>query len=383
MNSRRTRLRSAIAVTLTVLVLVPMAILFGRDWQDTADRRDRTALEQKGVQYVTALTPLLNALVGVQSSALQGLPAAPDALQNAIARVSAVDADLGDQLSTKPRWASLQEQIGKLSKIKADPTRPTAVYDANAEVADLTVALYNAARRNSGLNRDPDYYLSNLQQAVAVDMPTTIVQVNRMGDLANLLQSLTGAARQTTLARYYQSVVAVQAANTQLTDDLQASISDKDSSALSGGLVSALDSFRRGVESLTRGAVAGNPNAATIAIAQSSLQGALNNLSSTTLKEMDRLLDNRMNDLDYRRGEALVVGLAALLLVLAAVLWPRIGRRREPEPVGGPSAPIGESTRDVNASRSVGSPYGAGRYDQAPTYGETNQTRRERSGALR
>ncbi|MGX6603942.1 hypothetical protein ACWKSP_17625 [Micromonosporaceae bacterium Da 78-11] len=355
---------------------MPTAVLFGRVWQDNSDLRANTELEQQGVEYLTALSPLVNALVEQQSSALQGVADPPKSLDPAMARVTAVDTRLGDELKTKARWATLQTKIAKLPKVTGTPL---VVYQAHVEVTDLVLALYNTIRRNSHLNRDPDNDLSNLQQAVAIDMPNAVVQVSRMGDYAAIAQNVSGKTRAAIVVQFGQEVLAVQNSVNSLTDSLQAAVDDTNSATLSGSLVSTLDSFRRGVESMTRGANPGGaPNTATMAIAQSSLQGALNSLTGVTLKEMAGLLDDRMNSLDYRRGEAITMGLLAIVLVLGALLWPALNRRREP--VATP--PVGESTRDIVASRSTGG-YGNNQYDQAPNYGEANPTRRERSGALR
>ena len=159
MNSRRTRLRSALAVILTVLVLVPTAVLFSRVWSENSDLRAGTELEQQGVEYITALSPLVSALVEQQSSALQGVNEPPKSLAPALARVSAVDARLGDSLKTKARWTTLQQKIAKLPKTAGGPL---PVFQAHVEVTDLVLALYSTIRRNSHLSRDPDNDLSNL-----------------------------------------------------------------------------------------------------------------------------------------------------------------------------------------------------------------------------
>lgn len=377
MNSRRTRLRSALAVILTVLVLVPTAVLFGRVWQQNSDQRDQTDLEKKGVQYITALAPLVSALVESQSSALQGVTAPPESLAAAVSRVAAVDADLGDELKTKERWADLQGKIAKLPKAAGGQ----AALQAHIEVTDLTLALYAAVRRNSELNRDPDSDVSNLQQAAAIDMPTTVVRVSRMADYAQALQGATGSARALLAIQFGQEVLAVQDAVNGLTGSLQAAVDNTSSATLSGGLVSTLDSFRRGVESMTRGANPGGiPNVATMSTAQTALQTSLNALAGVTLREMGTLLDNRSGSLDYRRVEALVAGLLAVLLVVAALVLPVISRRRA-EAAETATGGVGESTRDIPPNRPTG-PYG-GQYDLTPAYGDSDPTRRERSGALR
>ncbi|MET0416283.1 MAG: hypothetical protein ABW022_09705 [Actinoplanes sp.] len=359
-------------------MLVPTGILFTRVWQENSNQRDRTELEQQGVEYLTALSPLISALAEAQSTALQGVSEPPDSLATAVAGVAAADARLGEELQTTPRWTGLQTKINNLSKA----TGPLAVYQAHVEATDLTLALYAAVRRNSELNRDPNNAVSNLQQAVAIDMPTTIVRVSRMGDLANILQAVTGADRVTIGTQFGYEVLAVQDLVDSLTENLQAAVDNTDSAALSGGLVSTLDSFRRGVESMVRGAnPGGNPQAATISTAQSTLQTALSSLSGVTLTEMKRLLDDRKSTLDYRRIEALILVVVVVVLVLLAVLWPVLQRRRNPEPAA-PATPSGDPNRDVALNRPPGG-YGNNPYDQAPGYGEVNPTRRERSGALR
>jgi hypothetical protein len=380
MNSRRTRLRSALAVILTVLVLVPSAVLFGRVWQENSHQRAQTNLEKKGVEYITALTPLISALAESQSSAVQGVAAPPDSLNAAVAKVAAADASLGDDLKTKERWADLNTKIGKLGKLpKTDGA--LAILQAHIEVSDLALALYGAVRRNSELNRDPDSDLSNLQQAVAVDMPTTIVRTSRMGDWANILQTAPAKTRGTIAVQFGEEVLGVQNAVDSLTESLQAAVDNTKSPTLSGSLVTTLDSFRRGVESMTRGAnLGGTPNVATMSTAQTALQTALNALAGVTLKEMAKLLEDRSSTLSYRRTEAVLMGLLAIALVLGALIWPALGRRREPEPV---ATRTGESTRDIPGSRQPAPAGYGGQYDIAPAYGDIDPTRRERSGALR
>ncbi|WP_433371835.1 hypothetical protein ACQPZX_48290 [Actinoplanes sp. CA-142083] len=363
---------------LTVLVLVPSAVLFGRVWQENSHQRAQTDLEKKGIEYITALTPLISALAEAQSSAVQGVSAPPDSLNAAVAKVAAADASLGDDLKTKERWADLNTKIAKLPKATGGSL---AVLQAHIEVSDLALALYGAVRRNSELNRDPDSDISNLQQAVAVDMPATVVRVSRMGDLANILQTAPAKTKGTVAVQFGQEVLAVQDSVNSLTESLQAAVDNTKSPTLSGSLVTTLDSFRRGVESMTRGAnPGGSPNVATMSTAQTALQTALNALAGVTLKEMAKLLEDRSSTLSYRRAEAVVMGLLAILLVLGALIWPALGRRRD----NVPAAPgIGESTRDIPASRSPAPAAYGGPYDIAPAYGDNDPTRRERSGALR
>jgi hypothetical protein len=362
-HHRRSRTRSVLAAVLTVLVLVPAGVLFARVLSDVADRRDSTKLEQKGVEYLAALAPLVSSLAEAQSSALSGVTAAPASLTAAVAGVTAVDQRLGADLGTRDRWTGLRQKIDLLPKQTGNSL---TVFQAHVEVTDLTLALYDTVQDNSDLFKDPDNDLSHLQQAVANDLPGTVVQVSRMGDLSQLVAKANAQQQAQLGPQFGASVLEVNASVEDLTDNLQAAVDDTASPTLSGKLVSGLDSFRRGVESLTRGAnPGGTPNTATMATAQSQLQVSLSNLSNITTREMTSLLDKRLDNLSYRIAEAIAAAVVAALLVLAALLLRLPARRRGSAPDGHRAA---EAPQDVRVE---------------PAFDEAVPTRRERSSALR
>ncbi|MFI7596658.1 hypothetical protein [Actinoplanes sp. NPDC049681] len=354
---------------------MPAGILFARVWDDVSGRKDSTRLEQKGVEYITALAPLVSALAEAQSSALSGVTSVPTSLTAAVTGVDAVDRQLGGDLRTRDRWTGLKQKIELLPKVTGGPI---AVFQAHVEVSDLALALYDAVRNNSALIRDPDNDLSHLQQAVAVELPATVVQVSRMGDLSQLVAKANAQQQAQLGPQFGAAVLEVNTSVNSLTDNLQAAVDDTNSPTLSGNLVSGLDTFRRGVESLTRGANPGGaPDASTMATAQSQLQVSLANLAGITTREMTRLLDDRLDTLDYRTLEALAAAGAAVLFALAAIAL-RLTARRRTAGAPSPARVPGENTRDL----AVGAP-GGDFGGQMPVYGDATQTRRERSGALR
>lgn len=375
-DNRRTRTRSALAAVLTVLILVPAAILFASVWGTISDKRDDTQLEKQGVEYVSALAPLVSALAEAQSSALAGVAAAPGSLSAAVNGVAAVDQRLGDELNTRDRWTGLKQRIDQLPEVTGDPV---AVFQAHVEVTDLTLELYDTVRDNAELARDPDNDISHLQEAVAVDLPESVVQVSRMGDLSQLVARADDKARAQIAPQFGAAVQAVDSSVNELTDNLQAAVDDTSSVSLSGNLVNGLDSFRRGVESLTRGANPGGaPNAATMATAQSQLQTSLANLSGIVTREMTALLDDRLDSLDNDMIVALASAAAAVLLVAAAMMVPLTGRGQRIFPAA-PDA----GSRDLNVGPTGPETDRTEAGHRAPAYGEVNPTRRERSGALR
>jgi hypothetical protein len=383
-TTRPSRLRAALAALVTILILAPAGVLSAWVWNDNQDRRDSTKQEQQGVDYLTSLSPLISGLVEAQSSALQGVSTAPASLTAAVARVATVDQRLGDTLGTHERWSGLRDKIQRLPSVAGSAVE---IFQAHVEVTDLALGLYNAVREESQLVRDPDNDLSNLQQALAVDLPATVVQVSRMGDLSQMVANITGSAAQRQQAQAIlvpQFGAAVQQVNTDvasLTDNLQSAVDDTKSTTLSGNLVTSVDSFRRGVESFTRGAdpTGGKPNTATMATAQSQLQSSLSGLSGVLVREMNGLLQDRLDRLDTRRLEMLITAGVLVLLVLIALILPLTGRRRGGAPMGGEHTGRGMTVSPERHDNG----HGGGPLDQMPTYGEVNPTRRERSGALR
>jgi hypothetical protein len=372
-NSRRARLRSALAVLLTVLVLLPAAGLFLRVLQDNSKQRDNVQLEQDGVEYLTALGPLITALAESQSSALQGVAAEPASVTAAVARVQAVDERVGTKLSTRTRWSDLKDKIGKLPKVAGTAEK---IFTAHAETAQLTIELFDAVRENSTLNRDPDSDVWFLQEVVADQMPVAVTAVSQMSDLANMAAAAKSKVRAALIVRFGHQALKVQDSVGDLTDSLQEAVDNTNSDSLSGNLVSNLDSFRRGIEAANRGAnLGGAPNVSTLVTAQSTLQTALSALSGVILKEVATLLDKRSDDLDYRRIEAFGLLGVAIVLIVLATLGTR-GRARQAQAT--PTGQSGDGSRDLSVQS-------GGSYDPVPNFGEVSNYGggRERSGALR
>jgi hypothetical protein len=386
-NSRRTRLRSALAVVLTVLVLLPAAGLFLRVLQENSKQRDNVQKEQDGVEYLTALSPLVSALAESQAAALQGVPSEPASVTAAVARVQGVDERFGDELGTRARWADLKTKISKLPTITGAANK---IFTAHVEVADLTIEIFDVVRENSTLNRDPDSDIWFLQEVVAEQMPVAVTAVSRLSDLANMVAASSGATKANLKTQFGYQSLRVSETVGALTDSLQEAVDETNSDTLSGNLVSNLDSFRRGIEAANRGANLGgaDPNVSTLVTAQSTLQTALAALSGVILKEISGLLDDRSGTLTYKQIEAFVLFGVAIVLIALATVWTR-SRARQAQ--SGVTDQPGEGSRDVSVQASSGgnapgnSPFGGGPYDSAPGYGEVPNYGggRERSGALR
>jgi hypothetical protein len=383
-NSRRSRLRSALAVVLTVLVVLPTAVLFLRVLNENTTQRDETELKQKGVEYLAELAPLISALAESQSSALQGVTAEPAALTAAVARVQGVDENLGEELDTTSRWSGLKEKIGRLPGISGTAEQ---VYEAHVEVSDLALELYGEIRENSRLNQDQQSDIWYLQETVTVNMPEAVTHVSRMADLANMVAAAKERQRGELSVLFGAEIMAVEETVSELTDNLQAAAEDTESSTLASNTVNNLDQFRQGVENANRGAHLGStPDVSVLVTAQSSLTNALKALSTVLLKEMSTLLDERLDELSYRRAEAWVMLSVSIVLLIGAAFWTRGRAVRAGHDSGLTSRDVSVLGDSSNSAPAPGG-YGNSPYDPAPGYGDNpnygSGAGRERSGALR
>jgi surface antigen len=379
-ENRRNRLRSAVAAILTILVLVPVGILFLQSWNTTRDRRDTTRSEQEGVEYLTRLGPLLTALVEAQGAALQGGSAASPALSAALNGVAEVDARLGNArpgvgLSTTDRWNGLR---AKIEALPASAARgPAIAFQSHVEAADLLLALFAAVRDNSLLVRDPDNDLSHLQQAVAVDLPQAVNLSARTADLSLILANAEAGQQRLLAPQLGAAALTLDLSVDRLTDDLQAAAADTRSRTLSSNLLATVDGIRQGIEGLVQAATATKPDVAALIGARGAMQTATTGLYGTLLTEMDGLLNARLDDLDADDLRAMITAGAAALLVLLATVVPLLGRRN-----GRPTRhPTG--TVDRPGGQGAAATFGDNPHDPVPYGTEVSATRRERSGVLR
>jgi hypothetical protein len=375
-DGRRNRLRSVVTAVLTVLLLVPVGILFVQISDTTGADRTATESERRGVEYLTRLGPLLTAIVGAQGAALQGRPATPPALTAAVADVAEVDVRLGTALGTTNRWDGLRAKIQGLPAASAKA--PLDGFLAHVEATELLLALYGAVRDNSQLIRDPDNDVSHLQQAVTGDLPDAVSLSARTADLSLIVANAPKAQKELLGPQLAAVTMGIDVSVGRLTDNLQAAATDTGSATLSSNLLASVDGIRQGVEGLVRAATGDTPDVTGLNTARAALQKATTGLSDTILTEMDGLLHSRLDDIDSTRLRALITaGAAVLIALIVIVVTPWLGRRRSATdtPTAGASGRVRPGTAGTAA---FGDPY-----DPEPYGHEVPATRRERSGALR
>lgn len=336
---------------LATALLLPVAFLVVQGHRMVDADRELAARERLGVEYLRALGPVTEALVDAQTAAVAGRPVPRDALDRAVEAAAAVDTRVGDELRSTERWAGLRAKLEGLPSRSL--TDPEAAFTAYGEVTDLLLALHGKIRETSGLIRDPGSDSYFLQDGVGEEMPKAMVATGRLVDLAVLMPQRPAAEQARSLGELATLRFAALQPAGDLVGDLQTVVDTSESADIGAGALTPLDNYQRAVEAL---AALSQPNSRTpavdltkLAAARTQAQSATRELQPVILDELDRLLRQRIDQLD--RDDLLILaagGVAGLLLAaLGASGWLA---RRTGTPGGRGTAP-GEPTEATGNPR--------------------------------
>lgn len=346
---RRGALRRVAVASLAIALVIPVWFLFAQAAESTKDSISVRQREQQGVEYLGSLGQLLNALTETQAGAVQGRPVGQEGLDLAVVNISKIDQRLGAALGTRQRWQDLSAKIDEVRQADSDPQ---TAYLAYTEATDLLLALYRTARDNSGLSTDRDRDTFQLQQAVGGHLPVVVVQATRLLDLTVLAArrqapggsggrdtkrqpAPTPAQAQAAMAQAAAAPVAaaqmVDVTVDEMTDALKEAVSATSSRTLSGNLLSVLDRVRRAADTIVLTAT--NPGAADPAqlpATRTELQSAAGDLSAAALREIDGVLNQRLDDLRGRDRLALGALVSAVVIGLVLALLSMLRRPAGP-----------------------------------------------------
>ncbi|MEU7848830.1 hypothetical protein [Micromonospora parva] len=311
-------------------LLAPLGLLATSNWGQATDDRDFAARERLGVQYLTALAAVTDALVEAQSNAVNGRPAAREALNNAVEEAAAVDARIGGELRSQERWAGVRAKLEALRGRSA--TDPEAAYTAYGEVADLLLALHRKVRESSGLVRDPEADSFFLQDSAGEELPEAVVAAGRLADLGVLVSRRPAAQQPRGLMELSGVRVSALTPATDLVDNLRSAVDGSESTDLGANVLTPLDTYQRSVEALAGYSLpdkdSGVVSPGQLSAAALNSHRSARQLQPVILTELDALLVERIDRLNRDRwltaGAAVV---AALLLGWLAALQVAAGRR--------------------------------------------------------
>ncbi|MEU1239198.1 hypothetical protein ABZ388_02425 [Micromonospora parva] len=311
-------------------LLAPLGLLATSNWGRITDDRDFAARERLGVQYLSALAAVTDALVEAQSNAVNGRPAAREALDNAVEEAAAVDARIGGELLSQERWAGVRAKLEALRGRSA--TDPEAAYTAYGEVADLLLALHRKVRESSGLVRDPEADSFFLQDSAGEELPEAVVAAGRLADLGVLVSRRPAAQQPRGLMELSGVRVSALTPATDVVDNLRSAVDGSESTDLGANVLTPLDTYQRSVEALAGYSLpdkdSGVVSPGQLSAAALNSHRSARQLQPVILTELDALLVERIDRLNRDRwltaGAAVV---AALLLGWLAALQVAAGRR--------------------------------------------------------
>jgi hypothetical protein len=331
---------SVLRLLLTVVMLLPITVLFMQLQRSVDDRQRAATLEQHGVEYVRSLTVVTGALADAQSAAVIGRPVPRDALARAVEDAAAVDTRLGAELQTHERWAGVRAKIEALPD--RGPTDAEGVYSVYTETSDLLGQLLNKVRETSGLVSDQQTDSFYLQDGATQELPAALVATGQLADLAVLGAARPSTERLRTVADLTGGHLNLDSPAGDLIADLQAAVDSTNSPSLGANLLKQLDTYQRAVQGLTSLVHTTSANDLTqIAAARATLHTATVELSTSILNELAALINGRIDGL--ARTQQIAIGgyvLALVLLLAMATLTVRGTRRRQPIPPT-PAAPSG------------------------------------------
>ncbi|GHJ11617.1 hypothetical protein TPA0907_59840 [Micromonospora humidisoli] len=325
---------------LATALLLPVAFLVVQGHQLVDTDRELAERERLGVEYLRALGPVTEALVDAQTAAVASRPVPRDALDRAVEAAAAVDARVGGELRSTERWAGLRAKLEGLPSRSL--TDPETAFTAYGEVTDLLLALHGKIRETSGLIRDPGSDSYFLQDGVGEEMPEATVAAGRLVDLAVLAQRRPAADQARTVGELATLRFAALQPAGDLVNDLQTVVDTSESADIGADVLTPFDKYQRAVEALgalsqPRGRTQ-ELDVAKLAAARTQAQTAARELQPVLLDEIDRLLRQRIDQLD--RDALLILaagGVAGLLLVaLGASGWLPTRRRERPTGRGNP-----------------------------------------------
>ncbi|MEU8421612.1 hypothetical protein AB0C15_12120 [Micromonospora sp. NPDC048835] len=305
-------------------LLAPLGLLVTSNWRQITADRDLATRERLGVEYLTALAAVTDALVEAQSNAVNGRPVAREALNGAVETAAAVDARIGGELLSQERWAGVRAKLEALRGRNA--TDPEAAFTAYGEVSDLLLALHRKVRESSGLVRDPEEDSFFLQDSAGQELPEAVVAAGRLADLGTLVSRRPAAEKPRGLMELTGLRVSALTPAADLVDNLRSAVDGSESTDFGANVLTPLDTYQRSVEALAGYSLPGretgvvNPdqlNAAALNSHRSARQ-----LQPVILTELDALLAERIDRLDRDRWLTAGAGVVAVLLLswLAALL---------------------------------------------------------------
>jgi hypothetical protein len=329
-RTRRGSLTPVASIALLIVLLVPVVVLFVRQWSSTAGAGSTTADERAAVAYARPVDKLLSVLVNAQATAVKKANVDPALVRAAADDVDAVDRGGDDALQVRSRWTQLRHEIDTAVAKKATGLDAIAAY---ASPIALTQALLAQLAESAGISADPARGAIQLTQVALRDLP------NVLADAAALAARVTAGGNGQPDAQLGVIADRLATAADDVSTGLRAGTDPGANYAIDLSLLAPLDSFSAAADALNQTAAAletpGSGARDRIEAAATLLQGKALDLQAAVLTTFDNQLADTARHDDGQQRE-LVLGAIIIALAAVALLWLAVRASGRVEPVEQP-----------------------------------------------
>ncbi|WP_162787958.1 methyl-accepting chemotaxis protein [Chromobacterium haemolyticum] len=313
---------SRFALIGTVFAVALLYMVYGL-YRTNQDNIDFSQKERVGVSYIQPLQHLLGTLEQAQDLAVRAaqgeaaakaaLPAAQAQLEQGWNQLQSAHERYGGILQTDEAWKTASAARGTLSRIGGAP--PPQVITSFDSTADKLNALLGAASDNSNLTLDPDidsYYLMDAATTKLPALSNYIGEALAWAAKSEAGQTLTPAERD----RLVELRPLINGTLDGLNSDLAKALAYNPSlkNALSAES-QALAAFHQGQAAAIDKAITGQTGAALALSGMAAKNAEISSrFSDVTLKNLEALLQARIDRMQAQRNLYIGIGLAAMLL---------------------------------------------------------------------
>lgn len=324
---------------LAVAVLLPVSALFGEVWSIKSTAASTVAGERQGIEYLSAIAPVMTTLTAAESVAVNGDTVDFAPIDRAMLGLQAMDTSNTVSPGAHSRFAGLSLKVQQLHTLRV--TQASDAYSAYSEVTGLVLALAEEVRLESGLIRDQEADAYFLEDGAASQLPTAVVSAGQYGDLVAIAIAQTPADRQVTIGKIAAARASLLGSADALGDDVRLAVNATASQTLSSDLLAKLDKFRLAIDSLVPPASMPNQlpstNDRSLALAdKAKVQTAATDLSNAMLTATDHLLQSRADGITHDKELAIVALLFGILVALTPVTIAAVTRKRRRAAFDGP-----------------------------------------------
>ncbi|ERE07332.1 methyl-accepting chemotaxis protein [Pseudogulbenkiania ferrooxidans] len=295
-------------------------------YRSNQDNIESTAKEKVGVAYMQPLTAMLaqtqqgqelavRAALG-DAQARSGFPAASQQLQAKWQALQDANGRLGPELASDAAWKDAAAAWDKLKATQsAQPTQWIAAY---GNLSDKLNNLIGVISDNSNLTLDPDidtYYLMDAATAKLTTLVSHLGEANAIASLAEANHPLDPAQRD----RLVELRPLIAEVNDGLASDIAKAVAynaglKPDMSSQADKLAATLKSQLPAIDD----AVGGKTGAAGLKVAGHSAAGAeaVSAYIAAGLKQLDQLLQARIDRTASQRDTYIAIGVASMLLAI-------------------------------------------------------------------